>query len=139
MKPDNILVTNGQKTLKLGDFGSAFTIEENTITPYLVARYYRAPEIMLGCAYDTAVDMWSAACTIFELYTGKILFSGRDNNEMLKMIIQTKGRFNNKMLKRGEFSRQYFDNHHNFLSTEIDPVTKEVIKRLRENPLLTIF
>ena len=81
---------------------------------------------MLGCPYDTAVDMWSAACTIFELYTGKILFPGKDNNEMLKLILQTKGRFNNKMLKRGEFSSQYFDHHNNFLSTEIDPVTKEV-------------
>ena len=121
------MVTNNQKTLKLSDFGSAFPVEENTITPYLVARYYRAPEIMLGCTYDTAVDIWSAACTIFELYTGKILFPGRDNNEMLKLIIQTKGRFNNKMLKRGEFSSQYFDHHNNFLSEEIDPVTKEVI------------
>lgn len=127
MKPDNILVTNNKKTLKLSDFGSAFTVEENTITPYLVARYYRAPEIMLGCPYDTAVDIWSAACTIFELYTGKILFSGRDNNEMLKVILQTKGRFNNKMLKRGEFSGQYFDQQNNFLSAEIDPVTKEVL------------
>lgn len=120
------MVTNNKKTLKLSDFGSAFSVEENTITPYLVARYYRAPEIMLGCPYDMAVDMWSAACTIFELYTGKILFSGRDNNEMLKVILQTKGKFNNKMLKRGEFSAQYFDHQNNFLSTEIDPVTKDV-------------
>lgn len=29
-------------------------------TAYLQPRYYRAPEIMLGVAYDMQVDMWSA-------------------------------------------------------------------------------
>jgi len=31
--------------LKLCDFGSASSISENDITPYLVSRFYRAPEI----------------------------------------------------------------------------------------------
>ena len=31
--------------LKLCDFGSASKVTENEITPYLVARFYRAPEI----------------------------------------------------------------------------------------------
>lgn len=45
---------------------------------------------------------------------------------MIKLILQTKGKFNNKILKRGEFVPKYFDSNYNFLSTEIDPVTKEV-------------
>mmetsp|Transcript_6648 Transcript_6648/g.5972 ORF Transcript_6648/g.5972 Transcript_6648/m.5972 type:complete len:200 (+) Transcript_6648:382-981(+) len=109
LKPDNILVTNSKKTLKLADLGSAFPIEENTITPYLISRYYRPPEIILGLPYECAVDVWSAACTIYELYTGKFLFPGRSNNEMLKLIMQTKGRFSNKVLKRGEYTAKYFD------------------------------
>ena len=31
--------------LKLGDFGSASHVAENEITPYLVSRFYRSPEI----------------------------------------------------------------------------------------------
>lgn len=33
--------------LKLCDFGSACTADEAEITPYLVSRYYRAPEISM--------------------------------------------------------------------------------------------
>ena len=37
---------NEQKTvLKLCDLGSASDVSENEITPYLVSRFYRAPEI----------------------------------------------------------------------------------------------
>ncbi len=45
IKPDNVLVNENHATLKLADFGSAFYIEENEVTPYLVSRFYRAPEI----------------------------------------------------------------------------------------------
>lgn len=37
---------NESKTiLKLCDFGSASHVADNDITPYLVSRFYRAPEI----------------------------------------------------------------------------------------------
>lgn len=45
IKPDNILVTENKITLKLSDFGSACSVQENEPTPYLVSRFYRAPEI----------------------------------------------------------------------------------------------
>ena len=45
IKPDNILVNDTKLLLKLCDFGSASHISENEITPYLVSRFYRAPEI----------------------------------------------------------------------------------------------
>ena len=50
IKPDNILVTEDLKQVKLCDFGSAFreTDTDNVPTPYLVSRFYRAPEIILG-------------------------------------------------------------------------------------------
>lgn len=37
---------------------------------------------VLGIPYDYAVDIWSTACTIYELYTGKILFPGNSNNQV---------------------------------------------------------
>lgn len=41
-----LLQVNESKTiLKLCDFGSASHVADNDITPYLVSRFYRAPEI----------------------------------------------------------------------------------------------
>lgn len=45
IKPDNIMVNSSKNQLKLCDFGSACYNDETEITPYLVSRFYRAPEI----------------------------------------------------------------------------------------------
>lgn len=67
IKPDNILVNDSNLVLKLCDFGSASLIQDNEITPYLVSRFYRAPEIILGILGDYGIDMWSAGCTLYEV------------------------------------------------------------------------
>lgn len=52
LKPDNILVNEEKNSIQLADFGSAiFTDGANEVTPYLVSRYYRAPEVILGLKY----------------------------------------------------------------------------------------
>ena len=70
--------------------------------------------------------MWSMGVSLYELYTGKntllsqkkkkkqkqkgnFLFPGSTNNQMLKLMMQTKGKPNNRMIRRGEFSGKYFD------------------------------
>lgn len=45
LKPDNVLVSESRNLLKICDLGSASDASENEITPYLVSRFYRAPEI----------------------------------------------------------------------------------------------
>ncbi|KAK9758717.1 Protein kinase domain [Popillia japonica] len=124
IKPDNILVNESKLVLKLCDFGSASYISDNEITPYLVSRFYRAPEIILGITYDYGIDMWSAACTIYELYTGRILFSGKSNNQMLKFFMDMKGKIPNKVIRKGAFREKHFDGNCNFLYHEIDKVTE---------------
>ncbi|XP_035912246.1 serine/threonine-protein kinase PRP4 homolog isoform X2 [Anopheles stephensi] len=124
IKPDNILVNENNLVLKLCDFGSASSITDNDITPYLVSRFYRAPEIILGLSYDYGIDMWSAGCSIYELYTGKILFSGQSNNQMLKFFMDLKGKIPNKLIRKGQFKDQHFDQNCNFLSHEIDKITE---------------
>ncbi len=96
------------------------------ITKYIQSRYYRAPEVMLGCHYDCKIDMWSFGCTLYELYTGKILFPGKTNNEMLKLMMQIKGKFNSKMIKRGKYSSEYFNEQVEFLSQDLDPITRKI-------------
>ncbi|KAH7911111.1 kinase-like domain-containing protein [Hygrophoropsis aurantiaca] len=123
IKPDNILVNEHKTLLKLCDLGSASDASENDITPYLVSRFYRAPEIILGVPYDPALDIWSIGCTLYELYTGKILFPGRSNNQMLLLMMELKGRFNTKMIKKAKFGDVYFDEMGGFESIETDRVT----------------
>lgn len=77
--------------------------------------------------------MWSVGCTLYELYTGKILFSGKSNNQMLKFFMDLKGKFSNKMIRRATFKDQHFDDSCNFLYHEIDKVTERVSITLSVN------
>jgi serine/threonine-protein kinase PRP4 len=131
IKPDNILVNEQKTQLKLCDLGSASDASENDITPYLVSRFYRAPEIILGIPYDPALDIWSVGCTLYELYTGKILLPGRSNNQMLLLMMELKGRFNQKTIKKAKFGDTYFDEMGGFDSIEKDRVTgADVVRKV---------
>ena len=124
IKPDNILVNEQKNLLKLCDFGSASHIADGEITPYLVSRFYRAPEIIMGLKYDFQLDLWSVGTTIYELHTGKIMFPGHSNNQMLLMFMELKGKFPNKLIRRGMFRSQHFDDSCSFLYHDTDKVTQ---------------
>ncbi|MCL7022073.1 hypothetical protein MKW94_012722 [Papaver nudicaule] len=133
IKPDNMLVNEAKNVLKLCDFGNAMFAGKNEITPYLVSRFYRAPEIILGLSYDHPMDIWSVGCCLYELFSGKVLFPGPSNNDMLRLHMELKGPFPKKMLRKGAFTDQHFDQDFNFHATEEDPVTKKAIKRILVN------
>ena len=69
---------------------------------------------------------------IYELFTGRILFPGRTNNEMLKLMMDAKGPFPKKMLKKGEFTPQHFEDDPamSFCLLEFDPLTKLPVRLL---------
>ncbi|KAK8549851.1 hypothetical protein V6N13_055416 [Hibiscus sabdariffa] len=54
------------------------------------------------------------------------LFPGPTNNDMLRLHMELKGPFRKKMLRKGEFTEQHFDQDFNFHAAEVDPVTKKV-------------
>merc|ERR1719478_1191336 len=99
IKLDNILVNETHSSLRVCDFGTADYLKEVCVTPLMVSRFYRAPEIIVGLRYDYGIDLWSVVCCVFELYTSKFMFPGRDNNEMLKLHQEVKGHLSKKMLK----------------------------------------
>jgi len=150
IKPDNILVSADFSTVKLCDFGSAFfeTDSDNVPTPYLVSRFYRAPEIILGLDYNRAVDLWSIGVTLVELFTGSVLFPGRTNNDMLKRFVDTMGSFSNKILRRhcASYGKMGLQAHfeavpggsYSFRKQELDKVTGrpvvKVIPKMEVNP-----
>lgn len=125
LKPDNILVNESKLQVKLCDFGSACHVADAELAPYLISRFYRAPEIMMGLPYDFGVDLWSLATTVYELYTGRIMFAGKSNNQMLKFMMDLKGPFPNKLIRRAQFKEQHFDPQTcSFLYHEVDKVTQ---------------
>lgn len=70
IKPDNFLFTLDLHSIKLADFGTAFSIDEHsTDIQYLVARYYRAPEVILGCEMPPeqrhGIDTWAVGCCLY--------------------------------------------------------------------------
>uniref|UniRef100_A0A3B0N6A3 non-specific serine/threonine protein kinase n=1 Tax=Theileria annulata TaxID=5874 RepID=A0A3B0N6A3_THEAN len=133
LKPDNILVNDDYNKVKICDLGSASDESENDITSYLVSRFYRAPEIILGCRYNCKIDVWSAAATIYELATGDILFPGRNNNHMLKLMMEFKGKIPSKMIRAGQFSTNHFDENLDFVYTSTDPLTKTTVTRVMQD------
>merc|ERR1711871_1024485 len=65
LKPSNLLV-NSNCDLAICDFGLARGINANaddTLTEYVVTRWYRAPELLTdNRTYGSAVDVWSVGC-----------------------------------------------------------------------------
>lgn len=61
LKPSNIVVKS-DCTLKILDFGLARTAATGLLmTPYVVTRYYRAPEVILGMGYQANGEWRRAA------------------------------------------------------------------------------
>ena len=73
LKPSNIVVRS-DCTLKILDFGLARSAGTSfMMTPYVVTRYYRAPEVILGMGYKENVDIWSVGCIMGEMIRGGVL------------------------------------------------------------------
>jgi serine/threonine-protein kinase PRP4 len=108
LKPDNILVRADFAVVQIADFGSAMDLYApdapvaiHQPIPYLVSRFYRAPEIILGLSPLThAIDLWSVAVTVAELYLGDVLFRGTSNNDMLYVFQQHMGPFSNRVIRQ---------------------------------------
>ena len=73
VKPQNILHRRTPRPrARLSDLGNADNIlrqGSNRCT-----RDYTPPEVLLGNPLDPRLDLWSLACTVFELATGHVLF-----------------------------------------------------------------
>jgi len=92
VKPQNLLVDPRTNVLKLCDFGSAKAlIRGEPSVAYICSRYYRAPELIMGCTdYTQAIDIWSVGCVAAELMIGEPLFPGDTGVSQLVEIIKVR-------------------------------------------------
>ena len=86
LKPENILLKDGD--VRICDVGSSKILDlslKRMNTPYVVSRYYRAPELILAChKYNHSIDVWATGCIMFELITRTPMFPG--DQEGLQLI-----------------------------------------------------
>ncbi|KAL8837290.1 MAG: hypothetical protein Q9170_002585 [Blastenia crenularia] len=79
IKAANILISN-TGLLKLADFGLARFYSKTGHPDYtnrVITIWYRSPELLLGeTQYGPAVDIWSAACVMIEIFTKHAIFPG---------------------------------------------------------------
>lgn len=93
IKPLNILVDPKTVTLKICDFGLAKKLEPTMpLVLYICSRYYRAPELIVGCSlYTTKIDIWGLGCVIAEMFLGRPIFQGPLPELQLKEISKLLG------------------------------------------------
>lgn len=105
LKPENVsLVVSDRSAVRVIDFGSAQLqrTPDGTATSsgesvasaasaYIQSRYYRSPEVILRLPYTCAIDRWSLACMLVEMHTGRPLFHGKDEAQMLEKFEEVLG------------------------------------------------
>lgn len=79
---------------------------------------------MIGLKWGPLSDVWSLACSLYEIYTGEFLFRGESNNEMLKAILDVIGPYPKKVLIEAQFSDKHFDRKGMFLHSQFDSVSQ---------------
>ncbi len=89
-KPANILITS-DGMVKLCDFGFAryaaghapAEMPDDPLTSYVITRWYRPPEVLVGEPYSCGVDVWAVGCILAEMLTGQPLFPGSSSIDQL--------------------------------------------------------
>ena len=111
LKPDNIIIHD--KSIKIIDFSNGLykddyyyrynlTLYDKLIRlwdyylnepkiPYIQARIYRAPEVILRTGNIDKADLWSIGCILVQMFTGEKLFHSKNEHEQLEMIYNLLG------------------------------------------------
>jgi dual specificity tyrosine-phosphorylation-regulated kinase 2/3/4 len=109
LKPENILLKSTSKSnIRVIDFGSSCFANECVYT-YIQSRFYRSPEVILGCSYGLPIDMWSLGCILVELHTGYPIFPGEDETEQIQCIMEIFGLPPQRMLATATRRKAFFD------------------------------
>mgnify|MGYP002632081006 CR=1 FL=1 len=120
LKPENILM-NEQRVVKICDFGSAKFLNDKLNTPYIVSRYYRAPELILACSdYTEKIDIWAIGCIFCEFLTLIPLFPGKTEGSQLIEQIAILGLPSKETMFR--------------MSKQMSPNTVELVHKLDDMP-----
>jgi len=74
LKTSNLFYSLTTGMMRVLDFGLSKHKDKDDFTDRVCNIQYRAPEVCLGAKYGTAVDIWSAGCILFRMFTNDYLF-----------------------------------------------------------------
>ena len=122
-----------RSAIKVIDFGSSCR-SDHKMYSYIQSRFYRSPEVrrlcvvffvpqstcltggvarkvMLGLPYTVAIDVWSLGCILVEMHTGEPLFSGVDQLDQMRKLVEVLGMPPTDMIERAEVAcrENYFE------------------------------
>jgi serine/threonine protein kinase len=93
VKPSNIYLVQprtGRRYVKLLDFGVAKLIKSDTshqthASMVIGTPHYMSPEQARGRAIGPATDIYALGCVLFEMVTGRLLFTADNHNQVMFM------------------------------------------------------
>jgi hypothetical protein len=77
-------VTTGSKAPDEG-------VPHEPLTPYVITRWYRPPEVLVGHPYSCTVDIWAVGCILAEMVSGAPLFPGTSHLDQISITRQGLG------------------------------------------------
>lgn len=108
LKPENILHDDEEDELVFADFGLCYAPCMEYKPSLIQTPYYRAPEVFLGYDYSASADTWSIGCILVECMTGERLFHGRNDCEMMELIVSIVGTPNQEYIELAPKRCKYF-------------------------------
>lgn len=116
VKPENVLLASQTSAnVKLADIGGVIIKNMAAEGMYAVTRYYRPPEVVLGCKLTTKVDIWSLGCLALELFIGNPLFAADNSMKLLHLITKYIGPLPAELIDLSIHHDMYFDDNDNLL------------------------
>lgn len=135
LKPENVLFTSDGR-VKICDWGSSkFITKGDKSTPYMVSRYYRAPELVLGCFdYGSSIDIFATGCILFELASFTPLFPGKEEGLQLIEHMCFLGMPSRSYLERYPCGKVFYDEVVSRISTVNTADIFEVLNKKKVYP-----
>uniref|UniRef100_A0AAR2KSA0 Stress-activated protein kinase JNK n=1 Tax=Pygocentrus nattereri TaxID=42514 RepID=A0AAR2KSA0_PYGNA len=119
LKPSNIVVKS-DCTLKILDFGLARTAATGLLmTPYVVTRYYRAPEVILGMGYQANVG--TSHTLLF------LTMQSQDIDQWNKVIEQLGTPSQEFLMKLNQSVRTYVENRPRYAGYSFEKLFPDVL------------
>jgi len=113
LKPENVLVKKGE--ILISDFGSSKELNGRN-TPYVVSRYYRAPELILGIdTYTLSIDMFSLGVIFYEFLIKRLPFKGKTEGQQVIEIFKALGPPTGEVKRKIKGSIVHYDSSFNLL------------------------
>lgn len=129
----------GNLKVCLSDFGSCHTASNLKFIYY--TQYYTSPEALMHLKCSAKIDLWALGCTLYEIYTKKILFpvddvtymKNRYHVYMINMIDEIKSEMKNSSSVRDVYFCMNGDIKGFPLNTEVDTC---IVQTITDLPLL---